>query len=85
MCNNIIPDELRRRLRKFVQVDASDARLRGGTGLGLSIVKRLMIGLGGDVNRDAAHGGGTIFRVDLPCGGPRAAADECEGSLAPIQ
>jgi PAS domain S-box-containing protein len=62
-----IPDEFRDRVfEKFVQVNASDARERGGTGLGLSIVKQLMVRLGGDVRHDAAQGGGTCFRLDLP-------------------
>jgi signal transduction histidine kinase len=40
-----IPDEFKARVfEKFVQVDASDARLRGGTGLGLSMVKGLISG-----------------------------------------
>jgi len=64
-----IPDEFKARVfEKFVQVDASDARLRGGAGLGLSIVKRLMTRLGGDVSHDAAQCGGTIFRIDLRAG-----------------
>jgi signal transduction histidine kinase len=81
-----IPDEFKARVfEKFVQVDASDARLRGGTGLGLSIVKRLMIRLGGEVSHDVAQCGGTIFRIDLPRGGAKAVADESERSLASIQ
>jgi PAS domain S-box-containing protein len=81
-----IPDEFKARVfEKFVQVDASDARLRGGAGLGLSIVKRLMTRLGGDVSHDAAQCGGTIFRIDLPRGGAKAVADESECSLASIQ
>jgi PAS domain S-box-containing protein len=81
-----IPDEFKARVfEKFVQVDASDTRLRGGAGLGLSIVKRLMIGLGGDVRHDAPQGGGTIFRIDLPRGGAKAVVDESECSLASIQ
>jgi PAS domain S-box-containing protein len=71
-----IPNEFKARIfDKFVQVDASNARQRGGTGLGLSIVKQLMIRLGGHVRHDAAPGGGTIFRIDLPRAGPRAATD----------
>jgi PAS domain S-box-containing protein len=71
-----IPDEFKARIfDKFVQVDASDARQRGGTGLGLSIVKQLMIRLGGDVRHNAAPGGGTIFRIDLPRGDARVGTD----------
>jgi signal transduction histidine kinase len=70
---------------KFVQVDASDARLRGGTGLGLSIEKELTIRLGGDVSHDAAQDGGTIFRIDLPRGSAKATIAKSERSLASIQ
>jgi signal transduction histidine kinase len=81
-----IPDEFKARVfEKFVQVDASDARLRGGAGLGLSIVKRLMTRLGGDVRHDAAQCGGTIFRIDLPREGAKAVAAKSERSLASIQ
>src|SRR5581483_8004555 len=34
---------------------------------GLSIVKQIMLRLGGDVGHEPAPGGGTIFRIDLPC------------------
>jgi PAS domain S-box-containing protein len=70
-----IPDEFKTRIfEKFVQVDATDARRRGGTGLGLSIVKQLVTRLGGEVSHEAAPDGGTIFRIDLPRKGARAAA-----------
>lgn len=62
-----IPDEFKPRIfDKFAQADASNARQKGGTGLGLSIVKQIVIRLGGEVGFDAAPGGGTIFRVELP-------------------
>jgi PAS domain S-box-containing protein len=80
-----IPDEFKVRIfEKFVQVDASDARQRGGTGLGLSIVKQLIIRLGGEVSHEAAQGGGTIFRIDLPHRGARVATAESERRLAAI-
>jgi signal transduction histidine kinase len=52
---------------KFAQADAKDARQKGGTGLGLSIVKQIVDRLGGAVRFADAHGGGTIFHVELPC------------------
>jgi PAS domain S-box-containing protein len=50
---------------KFAQADATDAGRKGGTGLGLSIVKQIVTRLGGNVGFDDAHGGGTVFHVDL--------------------
>jgi signal transduction histidine kinase len=62
-----IPDEYKYRIfEKFVQVDATDTRQNGGSGLGLSIVKQLIVRLGGEVSHEAAPGGGSIFRIDLP-------------------
>jgi signal transduction histidine kinase len=62
-----VPEEFKPRIfEKFAQADNSDARQQGGTGLGLSIVKQIVERLGGTVSFDDAHGGGAIFRVELP-------------------
>jgi signal transduction histidine kinase len=52
---------------RFAQADATNARQKGGTGLGLSIVKQIVERLSGEVSFADALGGGTIFRVELPC------------------
>jgi PAS domain S-box-containing protein len=52
---------------RFEQADVSDARQRSGSGLGLSIVKEIIDRLGGRVGFTDAPGGGTIFRITLPC------------------
>ncbi|MGJ5181420.1 nitrate- and nitrite sensing domain-containing protein [Bradyrhizobium oligotrophicum] len=62
-----IPSEFKERIfEKFVQIDATDHREKGGIGLGLSIAKQIMIRLGGNIEFEAAPGGGTIFCVSLP-------------------
>jgi PAS domain S-box-containing protein len=52
---------------RFAQADATNTRQKGGSGLGLSIVKQVVDRLGGEVGFAEAHGGGTIFHVELPC------------------
>jgi two-component system cell cycle sensor histidine kinase/response regulator CckA len=39
----------------------------GGTGLGLSICHSIVTGLGGSIDAEGRAGGGTCFRVVLPC------------------
>lgn len=63
-----IPAEFKPRVfERFAQADATNARPQGGTGLGLSIVKQIVDRLDGEVTFADAPGGGTVFRVDLPC------------------
>lgn len=62
-----IPDAFKDRIfERFAQVDATDVRLKGGAGLGLSIVKQIVERLDGEVDFEAAPGGGTVFHVLLP-------------------
>ena len=62
-----IPDAFKDRIfERFAQVDATDARLKGGAGLGLSIVKQIVERLDGEIDFEAAAGGGTVFHVVLP-------------------
>jgi signal transduction histidine kinase/DNA-binding response OmpR family regulator len=63
-----ISEEFKPRIfQKFAQADTTDTRPKSGTGLGLNIVKQIVDRLGGDVGFEDAPGGGTIFRVELPC------------------
>ena len=52
---------------KFSQADASDSRAKGGTGLGLNITKAIVDRHGGRIWFEDGAGGGTVFRVELPC------------------
>jgi two-component system, OmpR family, sensor histidine kinase VicK len=61
-----IPDAYRESIfEKFVQVDATNTRLKGGTGLGLNIVKQIVERLKGEISFEAAPGGGTAFHLTL--------------------
>jgi signal transduction histidine kinase len=62
----ISEDYKERIFEKFVQVEATDDRRRGGTGLGLSIAKQIVSHFAGEIGFEAAPGGGTIFKVELP-------------------
>lgn len=52
---------------RFYRTDKSRTRAVPGTGLGLAIVRSIVRVHGGSVEACAAPGGGTIFRVRLPC------------------
>jgi PAS domain S-box-containing protein len=62
-----VPDEYKALIfNKFVQVEATNSRLKGGNGLGLSIVRETMIKLGGNVGHIPAPSGGSVFYIDVP-------------------
>ena len=72
-----IPEAYRKSIfEKFVQVDATNTRLIGGTGLGLNIVKQIVERLDGEIDFEAAPGGGTIFCLMLGALEPATAADD---------
>src|SRR5262249_57731862 len=58
---------------RFTRGDPSRSRGTGGAGLGLSIVAAIVEAHGGRVRASTRDGGGSMFEVRLPIGGP---ADE---------
>lgn len=55
---------------RFYRVDRSRSREGGGTGLGLAIVRRIVELHGGTASVREREGGGTVFEIRLPVGGP---------------
>jgi signal transduction histidine kinase len=51
----------------FVQLAAGASGRQGGVGLGLAIARQLARGMAGDVGVAAGPGGGSVFRLRLPC------------------
>lgn len=60
------PDQVRRALEPFCQVDMSLSRRHEGTGLGLPITERLIESMGGGMTIDSEPGSGTTVTVRLP-------------------
>jgi PAS domain S-box-containing protein len=58
--------DLERVFDDFVRLDTSYGRETGGTGLGLGITRRLVQGLGGEIDATSRPGAGSRFRVRLP-------------------
>jgi PAS domain S-box-containing protein len=78
-----VPDEYETLIfNKFVQVEATNSRLKGGNGLGLSIVRETMIKLGGGVGHVPAPSGGSIFYVDVPKWEARAVPEDATAQSA---
>ena len=59
------PEHHERIFERFYRVDKGRARSAGGTGLRLSIVKRLVVGMGGELELRSQPGRGSVFRVFL--------------------
>jgi PAS domain S-box-containing protein len=65
-----VPEEFRERIfQRFGQVPGV-AGQRRGTGLGLAFSKLAVDTLGGEIWLEENEGGGSAFRIRLPCGGP---------------
>ncbi len=74
----IAADDIERMFEEFEQADLQAAR-RGGAGLGLAICRRLVAAMGGSISVESRPGGGSTFRVRLPC----RPAREAEAPAAP--
>jgi signal transduction histidine kinase/NO-binding membrane sensor protein with MHYT domain/ActR/RegA family two-component response regulator len=77
----IAPQSRARLFSNFSQVDASISRKFGGAGLGLVISKRLVEGMGGQIEVDSVPGQGSCFWFELPL--PVSAEPVAEPAAAP--
>ena len=62
----IAPENLPCIFEEFVTIDTAFARENAGTGLGLAITKRLVEGMGGEVEADSVLGEGSLFTLRIP-------------------
>lgn len=71
-----IPEDAREQLfKKFVQLEAGDARKRPGAGLGLAISKALVEQMHGSIGIYSTEQVGSVFWFELPLSGPITSAD----------
>jgi signal transduction histidine kinase/CheY-like chemotaxis protein len=58
-------EALKRLFEPFHQIDGTRSRRTGGTGLGLAISQAIVEAMGGVIEVDTQHGGGSSFHFDL--------------------
>src|SRR5205814_9192445 len=68
----IPPEELKRVLEQFHQIDNSNTKAKGGTGLGLAIAKQIVEMHGGRIWVESTVGEGATFQMELPVRAPAA-------------
>ncbi len=54
----------------FVQLTGPNQRATGGAGLGLAVARGIVDAHGGRIHARPAEGGGSVFEVSVPAGGP---------------
>lgn len=70
----IASNHLPRLFERFYRSDKARSRKEGGTGLGLAIVKHIVLAHNGSVDVASELGVGSIFTINLPCGGQQNSA-----------
>ncbi|WP_342481018.1 HAMP domain-containing sensor histidine kinase [Paenibacillus sp. FSL L8-0340] len=65
--SGISADHLPHVFDRFYRSDSSRTRKYGGSGLGLSITKSIVDAHNGNISVESTPGGGTVFKVSLPC------------------
>src|SRR4051794_28682243 len=68
---------------RFHRIEGAQTRTHEGTGIGLSLVNELVKLHGGTIQVSSAMGGGSTFRVAIPCGTAHLAPDRIRAVSAP--
>ncbi len=81
----IAEQSIKRIFEPFEQVDSSITRRYEGTGLGLAITKRIVEGLGGDIQVTSREKVGSTFTVRIPTGSLRGVPMESDWTSESLQ
>lgn len=73
--------DLERIFEEFEQVDDTSTRTKGGIGLGLAISRRLVKGMGGEIDVTSNPGAGSAFSFTIPAAPVEAPKPEPEPAL----